>query len=66
MIAYIDLYRDQFGVELICRTLGATAGGFLTSRGYRAAKTRPVSARALRDRELVAQTRVVHAANYGV
>ena len=47
MIAYIDMYRDQFGVELICRTLGATAGGFLTSRGCRAAKQRPASARGI-------------------
>lgn len=49
MIAYIDMYRDRFGVELICRTLAATAGGFITSRGNRAAKTRRVSARAVSD-----------------
>jgi hypothetical protein len=28
MIRYVDAYRDQFGVELICRVLGNTAGGF--------------------------------------
>lgn len=28
MIAYVDMYRDQFGVELICRTPAATGGGF--------------------------------------
>lgn len=66
MIAYIDIYRDQFGVELICRTLGATAGGFLTSRGYRAAKTRPVSDRALRDEALIPVIERIHAENYGV
>ncbi|MFI6428611.1 IS3 family transposase [Promicromonospora sp. NPDC050880] len=66
MIAYIDTYRDQFGVELICRTLGATERGFITSRGYRAAKQRPVSTRALRDQALLPQIRKVHAENYGV
>lgn len=39
MIAFIDEYREQFGVEAICRILGATECGFITSRGYRAAKT---------------------------
>lgn len=66
MIAYIDLYRDQFGVELICRTLAATEGGFITSRGYRAAKTRPASNRQLRDAELLPVIAQVHADNYGV
>lgn len=65
MIAYIDMYRDQFGVELICRTLGATEGGFLTSRGYRAAKTRPASDRQLRDAVLVPVIARIHAENYG-
>ncbi|MGH3430262.1 MAG: IS3 family transposase [Terriglobales bacterium] len=66
MIAYIDMYRDQFGVEFICRTLGASQRGFLTSRGYRAAKTRPVSGRALRDEALIPEIERVHAENYGV
>lgn len=66
MIAYIDLYRGQFGVELICRTPAATEGGFITSRGYRAAKTRPASDRQLRDVELLPVIAQVHAANYGV
>ncbi|GAA1491643.1 transposase InsO family protein [Brachybacterium sacelli] len=66
MIAYIDMYRDQFGVELICRTLAATEGGFITSRGYRAAKTRPASDRDLRDRVLIEEIRRIHAENYGV
>jgi len=66
MIAYIDMYRDQFGVELICRTLGATEGGFLTSRGYRAAKTRPASDRHLRDAALIPVIERIHAENYGV
>ncbi|MST50265.1 IS3 family transposase, partial [Mobiluncus porci] len=67
MIAYIDEYRDRFGVEPICRVLGASLeGGFITSRGYRAAKSRPVSARSVRDQLLVEELRVIHAKNYGV
>lgn len=66
MIAFIDMYRDQFGVELICRTLGAAQRGFITSRGYRAARMRPSSDRALRDRVLIPEIERVHAENYGV
>ena len=66
MIAYIDMYKHRFGVEPICRTLGATESGFLTSRGYRAAKTRPVCHREVRDRQLLPVLREVHANNYGV
>lgn len=66
MIGYVDAFRDRFGVERICRVLGATAGGFLTSRGYRAAKTRPASDRALRDVLLGEEITRLHAANYGV
>jgi putative transposase len=49
MIAFIEKYRDRFGVELICRVLGTTECGLITSRGYRAAKARPASARTIRD-----------------
>lgn len=66
MIRFVDEHRDQFGVEAICRTLGATGCGFMTSRGYRAAKTRPASARALRDDLLLEEIRRVHAQNYSV
>ncbi|WP_374928272.1 IS3 family transposase [Kytococcus sedentarius] len=66
MIRFVDEHRDQFGVEAICRTLGATKCGFITSRGYRAAKTRPASARALRDDLLLKEIRRVHAQNYSV
>lgn len=40
MIAFIDVMKHRFGVEAICRTLGATDCGFLTARGYRAATAR--------------------------
>ena len=66
MIAFIDRHRDRFGVEAICRTLSATERGFITSRGYRAAKTRPASARAVRDEVLTDELRRLHAENYGV
>lgn len=66
MIAFIDAHRDHFGVEAICRVLGATDCGFLSSRGYRAAKLRPASARKVRDELLISEIRKVHADNYGV
>ncbi|MFJ6599982.1 IS3 family transposase [Micrococcus luteus] len=66
MIAFIDEHRDRFGVEAICRTLGATARGFITSRGCRAAKRRPASARSLRDELLIEELERVHAENYSV
>lgn len=66
MIAYIDSHRDQFGVELICAVLRAAIPGFLTSRGYRAARTRPPSDREIRDELLMAELRTVHEQNYSV
>lgn len=66
MIRFIDTYRDHFGVESICRILAATERGFITSRGYRAAKTRVPSARCLRDDLLIGEIQRIHAANYGV
>ncbi len=66
MICFIDKHRDQFGVEAICRVLRAAVRGFITSRGYRAAKLRPPSARRLRDELLVPEVARLHAENYGV
>lgn len=66
MIAFIDKYRDRFGVELLCRTLRAAVRGFLTSRGYRAAKQRPASAREVRDGILIPEVQRLHAKHYGV
>ncbi|QIM16927.1 IS3 family transposase [Leucobacter insecticola] len=66
MIKFIDTYRDRFGVEFLCRTLRAAVRGFITSRGYRAAKRRLPSARQLRDELLVPEIRRLHEANYGV
>lgn len=66
MIAFIDEHRDRFGVEAICRTLGATACGFITCRAYGAAKTRATSARVLRDAILIEELRQIRAENYSV
>jgi transposase InsO family protein len=66
MIRYIDLYWDRFGVEPICAALADTDGGFITSRGYRAAKSRPRSARSLSDELIGEVIGRVHAANYSV
>lgn len=66
MIRFIDENRDQFGVELICRVLRDAVRGFLTSRGYRAAKGRPKSARQLRDELLVPEIVRLHGENYVV
>lgn len=66
MIRFIDEHRAQFGVETICRVLRAAVRGFVTSRGYRAAKRRLPSARPLRDELLVPEVARLHAENYGV
>lgn len=66
MIMFIDKYRDRFGVEFLCRTLRAAVRGFLTSRGYRAAKKRLPSPRQLRDEILVPEIKRLHQKHYGV
>jgi len=66
MMAFIDQMRDRFGVELLCRVLRPAVSGFLTARGYRAAKTRLPSVRQLRDELLVPEVARLHAENYGV
>lgn len=66
MIAFVDMHREKFGVEAICRILSATECGFITSRGYRAAKNRPASARSVRDEMLAEEVQRIHQANYSV
>lgn len=66
MILFIDQMRDRFGVELLCRVLRPAVSGFLSARGYRAAKTRMPSVRQLRDELLVPEVARLHAENYGV
>lgn len=60
MIAYIDEEKERFGVEPICRELP------IAPSTYYDAKSRPPSARALRDEGLKAEIERVHAGNFGV
>ncbi len=50
-MAFVDAYRVRFGVEPICRVLCEHGCGIAPST-YWAAKTRPPSARAVRDAQL--------------
>ena len=60
MSAYIDTHRDQYGVEPICRTLGVAPST------YYAARSRPPSARALRDAAMKPHVTRVYDSNYRV
>lgn len=65
LVDYIDQHRDRFGVEPICAVL-KDAGLQIAPSTYYAAKTRPPSARSVRDAELVVDIKVAHRANLGV
>lgn len=65
LVEYIDEHRDWSGVEPICQVLRDTDVQIAPSTYY-AAKSRPPSARAVRDAELTEDIRVVHKANLGV
>ena len=60
MIAYIDAHKERFGVEPICEQLP------IAPSTYYAAKSRPPSARAMRDEGLKPEIRRVHRDNFGV
>ncbi len=66
MICFLDIFKDRFGVERICVTLGATEGGFITAPGHRTAKRRPASARSVRDELLIGEVGPIHESNYSV
>jgi len=51
-VEFVDVYRDRFGVEPICRVL-TEHGVKIAPSGYYAFKKRPKSARALRDADLL-------------
>lgn len=71
VVDYIDAHRDrvvegkELGVEPICAVL-KDAGVQIAASTYYASKTRPPSARAVRDAELVEDIKVAHKANLGV
>ena len=54
MVAFIEAFRDQFGVEPMCRAL-RQAGVAISPSGYYAARARPLPARALGDAALEKQ-----------
>ena len=60
MTKFIDNNRDDFGVEPICRTLQ------VASSTYYEAKSRPLSARAIRDAMLMPILLALFQANYSV
>ncbi len=60
MTRYIDAHRAAYGVEPICRTLEIAPSSFY------AARTRPPSARAVRDDVVTDIIERVHRANFGV
>jgi transposase InsO family protein len=58
--AFIEAHRGRLGVEPICRELEVSASA------YRARRSRPPSARTLRDAFLLEQIRRVHADSSGI
>ena len=54
MVAFIEAFRDQFGVGPACRAL-RQAGVAISPSGYYAARARPPPARAVRDAALEKQ-----------
>jgi putative transposase len=60
MTKYIDAHRDRFGVEPICQTLAVAPSTYYASR------SRPPSARAVKDAELKPRITQVHSGNFGV
>ncbi len=60
MIRYIDAHRDEYGVEPVCQVLE------IAPSTYYEARSRPVSARRLRDAELKSEIERVHKENFEV
>ena len=57
-VAYIDAYRGQFGVQPICKVLSEHGVPAAVSTYY-AARSRPASARSVRDAQLAAEIKRV-------
>lgn len=64
-VAYIDQYKETFGVQPICDVLAETDAPIAPSTYY-AAHSRPPSARSMRDEHLAEEISRIHADNYGV
>jgi putative transposase len=65
IVAYIDAYKHEFGVEPICRVLRDHDLPIAPSTYY-AFKSRPRCARSLSDERLLEVVKTVHSDNYGV
>lgn len=65
IVAFIDAYKRDFGVEPICRVLRDHNVPIAPSTYY-AAKTRPPSARQMSDEKLLEDVKRIHRENYGV
>ena len=65
IVAYIDAYKREFGVEPICRVLRAHDVPIAPSTYY-AFKSRARSARSLSDERLLPIVKFVHAINFSV
>ena len=62
MVAHIDEFKDRFRVGPIRRVLAASLGcGFITPRGYRMFRSRPVSRMAARHEALARSILEIHA-----
>jgi putative transposase len=64
-VAYIDQYKETFGVQPICDALDGTDAEIAPSTYY-AARDRKPSARSRRDEELTEEIHRIHKDNYGV
>ena len=65
MVAYIDEFKDRFRVGPIRRVLAASLDcGFITPRGYRMFKSRPVSRMAARHEALARDILEIHADSF--
>lgn len=65
LVRFIHLHKDVFGVEPVCRVLAAH-GLQIAPSTYYAARSRPASARAVRDEQLKAEIIRAWTANYQV
>ncbi len=63
IVGFIDENKHEFGVDPVVRALSGTAARIAVS-SYYAYKNRPLTARAIRDQELIVVIRDVYEANY--
>ena len=65
IIDFINRYKNEYGVEPICR-VRTEHGCSIAPSTYYEARNRPASRRAVRDEELKVEVSRVHAENYSV